>query len=61
MEGLSYEPELILLDISLPFYNGFFLCNEIRKHTKAPITSLELLLQKEEEYEDMYYQWLTKR
>ena len=34
---LSYEPELILLDISLPFYNGFFLCNEIRKHTKAPI------------------------
>lgn len=36
-EVLSYEPELILLDISLPFYNGFFLCNEIRKHTKAPI------------------------
>ncbi len=36
-EVLSYEPQLILLDISLPFYNGFFLCNELRKHTKAPI------------------------
>ncbi len=36
-EALSYEPQLILLDISLPFYNGFFLCNELRKHTKAPI------------------------
>lgn len=36
-EVLNYEPELILLDISLPFYNGFFLCNEIRKHTKVPI------------------------
>ena len=36
-EALSYEPQLLLLDISLPFYNGFFLCNELRKYTKAPI------------------------
>lgn len=36
-EVSDYEPELILLDISLPFYNGFFWCSEIRKQTKAPI------------------------
>lgn len=30
-EVSDYEPELILLDISLPFYNGFFWCSEIRK------------------------------
>ncbi|NLT48667.1 MAG: response regulator transcription factor [Clostridiales bacterium] len=33
----SFKPELILLDITLPFYNGFYWCNEIRKLTKVPI------------------------
>ena len=33
----SFKPELILLDIKLPFYNGFYWCNEIRKLTKIPI------------------------
>jgi two-component system, OmpR family, response regulator protein BraR/BceR len=28
---------LVLLDISLPFVNGFTLCNEIRKVSKVPI------------------------
>ena len=26
-----YEPLLILLDISLPYYNGYYWCQEIRK------------------------------
>jgi DNA-binding response OmpR family regulator len=36
-EVTSFKPELILLDITLPFYNGFYWCNEIRKFTKIPI------------------------
>jgi DNA-binding response OmpR family regulator len=31
------EPHLILLDIKLPFYNGFHWCAEIRKSSKVPI------------------------
>lgn len=31
------EPQLVLLDIALPFYNGFHWCNEIRKFSKVPI------------------------
>lgn len=33
----SYEPHLVLLDISLPFFNGYYWCNEIRKVSKVPI------------------------
>ncbi len=31
------NPHLILLDISLPFYNGYHWCEEIRKVSKVPI------------------------
>ncbi len=31
------NPHLILLDISLPFYNGYHWCSEIRKVSKVPI------------------------
>lgn len=31
------DPHLVLLDISLPFYNGYYWCNEIRKVSKVPI------------------------
>ncbi len=31
---------LILMDISLPFYNGFYWCREIRKISKVPIIFL---------------------
>lgn len=37
---VSYEPQLILLDISLPFYNGYHWCSEIRKVSKIPIMFL---------------------
>lgn len=34
---VSYDPQLVLLDISLPFYNGYHWCNEIRRVSKVPI------------------------
>ena len=38
MEEFSvFDPHLVLLDITLPFYNGYHWCNEIRKVSKVPI------------------------
>ena len=34
---LNYKPHLILLDIMLPYFNGFHWCGEIRKVSKIPI------------------------
>lgn len=31
------NPQLVLLDISLPFFNGYYWCGEIRKISKVPI------------------------
>lgn len=36
-EFLKYQPQLVLMDISLPFYNGYYWCSEIRKLSKAPV------------------------
>ena len=36
-EFAAYDPQLVLLDISLPFYNGYYWCTEIRKVSKVPI------------------------
>jgi len=36
----AYDPHLILMDISLPFYNGYYWCTEIRKVSKVPIIFL---------------------
>lgn len=36
-EFIEFNPQLVLLDISLPFYNGYHWCNEIRKISKVPI------------------------
>lgn len=36
----EFSPHLVLLDISLPFYNGYYWCAEIRKMSKAPIVFL---------------------
>ena len=36
-EFAEYDPHLILLDISLPFFNGYHWCGEIRKVSKVPI------------------------
>jgi len=37
---VKHDPQLVLMDISLPFYNGFHWCNEIRKTSKVPIIFL---------------------
>ncbi|MCI8638013.1 MAG: response regulator transcription factor [Coprococcus sp.] len=34
------EPSLVLLDIGLPFYNGFHWCREIRRLSQVPIVFL---------------------
>ncbi|NLA85847.1 MAG: response regulator transcription factor [Clostridiales bacterium] len=34
---VSFDPQLVLLDISLPFFNGYHWCREIRSVSKAPI------------------------
>lgn len=34
------KPDLVLLDINLPFYNGFYWCKEIRTFSKVPIIFL---------------------
>lgn len=36
-EFSEFNPQLVLLDISLPFYNGYYWCTEIRKFSKVPI------------------------
>lgn len=36
-EVLAYQPDLILMDITLPFFNGFYWTTEIRKHLTIPI------------------------
>lgn len=36
-EFTAYQPHLVLLDIMLPFYNGYHWCTEIRKISNVPI------------------------
>lgn len=33
----TFEPHLVLLDISLPFFNGYHWCSEIRRVSNVPI------------------------
>lgn len=34
---IRFEPHLILLDIVLPYYDGFYWCGEIRKISRTPV------------------------
>ena len=34
---ISFDPQLVLLDIGLPFYNGYYWCGEIRKISQVPV------------------------
>lgn len=36
-EFVETEPHIVLIDISLPFFNGYHWCSEIRKVSKVPI------------------------
>lgn len=33
----AFEPHLILLDINLPSYDGYYWCRQLRQHTTCPI------------------------
>ena len=39
-EFSEFSPHLVLMDIGLPFYNGFYHCTEIRKVSKVPVVFL---------------------
>ena len=39
-EAAAYDPHLILLDISLPFFDGYHWCRQIRKSSRVPIIFL---------------------
>ena len=39
----AYDPHLVLLDITLPFFNGYHWCSEIRKISNVPIILSPLL------------------
>lgn len=39
-EAAEFNPHLIMLDIALPFYDGYHWCRELRKQTNAPILFL---------------------
>ena len=36
----AFDPQLVLLDISLPVYNGYHWCSEIRKVSRVPVIFL---------------------
>lgn len=36
-EFAEFDPHIVLMDISLPFFNGYHWCNEIRKVSRVPI------------------------
>lgn len=39
-EFVDYEPQLVLMDIGLPFYNGYHWCTQIRKVSNVPVVFL---------------------
>ncbi len=39
-EVKHYNPDMVLLDIGLPYFNGFYWCTEIRKFSNVPIVFL---------------------
>lgn len=39
-EFVAFDPHLVLMDISLPFFNGYHWCREIRRVSKVPILFL---------------------
>ena len=36
-EIIAFAPHIILLDINLPSYDGYYWCRQLRQHTKCPI------------------------
>ncbi|MGL4453168.1 MAG: response regulator [Sarcina sp.] len=44
-EFTEFKPDIVLLDISLPFFNGYHWCNEIRRISKVPIIFISSMTQ----------------
>lgn len=36
-EFREFSPHIVLLDVALPYYNGFYWCTEIRKISRCPV------------------------
>ena len=36
-EFAAFDPHIVLMDIGLPFFNGYYWCSEIRRVSKVPI------------------------
>ena len=34
---VEYDPHMVLIDVMLPFYNGYHWCGEIRKISNVPV------------------------
>lgn len=39
-EFVRFDPQLVIMDITLPFFNGYHWCSEIRKISKVPVIFL---------------------
>lgn len=39
-EYIAYQPDLVLMDINLPYYDGFYWCEQIRKISNVPLLYL---------------------
>ena len=39
-ECTAFDPQLVLLDITLPFYNGYHWCQELRRVSNVPVVFL---------------------
>lgn len=36
----AFEPQLVIMDVSLPYYSGYYWCAKMRENSKAPIVFL---------------------
>ena len=43
-EFIKFDPHMVLIDIMLPFYNGYYWCTEIRKISNVPVIFLSYFL-----------------
>ena len=41
---VEFDPHLVLVDIMLPFYNGYYWCTEIRRISNVPVIFLSSAL-----------------